>query len=89
MKLIEMYLSMGLDVTLLALGGSIPIGFTTAVNIGAFRYTKNWLQSHQIDESWYLEIYEEFRKRSKLHAIAYHLSYPGRKIAYSLYSNKK
>lgn len=60
---------------------AIPLGYLAGVNYRHYRDTKDWIESHGIDVSFYNERLQKNKKNSAWKFINYYLSYPGRMFA--------
>lgn len=67
---------------------SIPASFVVGLNIRTFKDSKEWLDSHRIGPSWNERSYEKFKEHSHRGPIVYYLGFPGRIVAYKLYSRR-
>jgi hypothetical protein len=63
--------------------------YSLGVNERTFKETKEWLNTHNIDLSWNRKQWEDSKSSSKRALIDYYIGYPGRFIAYKLYSKKR
>lgn len=65
---------------------SASVIFALGANAKAFLDTKKWLSNHTNSIWWNERRYHEDTQRSLQGFLCYYTSYPGRQIAYRLYS---
>lgn len=75
------------NIVLLSTLSTIPIGYLIGVNTRQYRDARDWIETHNMDISYYKEKIKKQKDESFKDKIDYYLGYLGRNIAFKKLRN--